>query len=240
MVADDGDVGLKIRYVGQEEEASVAVNSSGDITFKHGDSGSLSVDGTIDSGAETGGSSDPGVIDVSDDSNLTFGQVVDMISGSPNWEAFLVDALRSDSANANSGSLLTKSAVTLSQRDEVELEKDTSKVLNLSIRVGRRTNNTGNEEKTAAELYEIVSNNTYASGDNTIEIYRVDEKKKQEEKIYSKAGGSTGSEDSKAFVVNGRGGIATPRQGEHLLVRMNGSAECTGYLETRGAVAAGN
>ncbi len=239
IVSDDGDVGLKVRYIGDEPRGSVTVNSSGDITFKIGESGSLSVDSTIDSGDDTGGSSDPGVIDVSDDSNLTFGQVVDMINSSPNWEAYLVDVLRGDNANKNTGSLKQMAEAVLMQREEVSLNKDTSKVLNISIRMGRRTNTNGSEAVTAAELYEIFSNNTYSAGTNTIEVYRVDEKAQTEEKIYSKSGGASGSDDTKEFVVNGRGGIGSQKQGEHLLVRMVGSDECTGQLQVLGATAAG-
>lgn len=238
--ADDEDIGLKVRYVGDEESSSVEVSSSGDITFKVGDAGSLAVDSTIDSGADTGGTSDAGVVDVSDDSSLTFGQVVDIINSSPNWEAFLVGVLRDDSANASTGSLLTKSATVLSINEEAELLKDTSKVLNISVRVGRRTNNTGSEVKTAAEIYEIISENTFGTGTNKIQVYKVDEVRGEETKIYEKAGGSTGSEDEKTFVTNGRGSIASTKQGEHLLVRMIGSAACTGYFEVRGATAAGN
>ena len=101
LVADDGDVALKVRYVGSQPSATVAVSSAGDITFKHGVAGAEVVDPTIDSGGD-----DDGVIDVSDATANTFGEVVDLINASPNWEAYLVGVLRADNSNASTGSLL--------------------------------------------------------------------------------------------------------------------------------------
>lgn len=241
MIVDDQDVGLKIVYIGDQASASVEVSSAGDLTFKHGAAGSLAVDPTIDSGGD-----DDGVIDVSDANANTFGEVVDLINASPNWRAYLVDVLRADSSNASTGSLLEQTAIVLAPykasspmgvtTQQATLYKDTSKVLNMSIRVGVRQNVGGDEAKGAAEIYSITSKNTFGSGTNKIQIYEIDEAAKTETKVYDKAGGATTVEDSKTFVTNGRGQFATSQVGKHLLVRMIGSAALTGELQVVGAV----
>ncbi len=235
LVADDGDVALKVRYVGSQASASVTVSSSGDITFKHGAVGALVVDPTINSGGD-----DPGVIDVSDATANTFGEVVDLINASANWEAYLVGALRSDNSNASAGSLLARTETTLTPKStEVDLYNDTSKVLNLSVRVGVRTTVTGSEEKGAAEIFSIISTNTYASGTSIVKIYEVNEIDKSETLVYQKAGGATTVEQTQTFVSNGRGSLGVSKQGNHLVVRIVGSAACTGNMTVVGAVAKG-
>ncbi|HNV62181.1 MAG TPA: hypothetical protein PKN54_04450 [Candidatus Cloacimonas acidaminovorans] len=236
VVVDDTDVVLKVRYVGSQASASVEVSSAGDLTFKHGAVGALVVDSTIDSGGN-----DDGVIDVSDANANTYGKVVDLINASPNWEAYLVGGLRSDNANASTGSLLAKTAVVMTPNvTEVDLQQDTSKVLNMSVRVGKRANVVGSEEKAAAEIYSITSTNTFGSGTSKIQVYEIDEIAKSETKIYELAGGATTVQDTKNFVVNGRGSLASSKVGNHLIVRLIGSAACTGNLQVVGATACGS
>lgn len=235
LVYDDVDVALKVRYVGSQASASITVSAAGDITFKHGAVGALVVDPTIDSGGD-----DPGVIDVSDASANTYGEVVDLINASANWEAYLVGGLRADNANASTGSLLARTETTLVPKaTEVDLYQDTSKVLNMSIRVGTRTKVTGTEEKGAAEIFSIISTNTYASGTSLIKVYEVNEIDKSETLVYQKAGGATTVEQTQTFVSNGRGSLGVSKQGNHLVVRIVGSAACTGNITVVGAVAKG-
>lgn len=234
LKADDLDIGLKLRYVGSEASATITVSSSGDLTFKQGDAGSEVVDPSINS------DDDPGVIDVSDSSASNFGKVVDMINGSDNWEAYLVGVLRADVSDASTGSLLARSETTINiNSDDTPLFKDTSKVLNIAIRVSRRNKVNGEELKAASEIYEIQSLNTFASGTNIIKVYEIDEVEKTETLVYSRAGGATTVEDVKEFVVNGRGSMGVSKQGTHLLVKMVGSVECTGDLQVIGATATG-
>jgi len=230
---DDTDVALVIKYVGAQASASITV-SSGDITFKQGPVGSLVVDPSIDSGGN-----DPGVIDVSDANANTFGEVVDLINASSNWKAYLVGALRADNANASTGSLLDFTERTLTPGTDSELVQDTSKVLNMSIRVGSRTKVNGTEEHSAAEIYRIISKNTFGSGTSLIQVYEIDEAAKSETKVFEKAGGATTVEQDLNFVADGRGSIATSKTGKHLVVRMIGSAACTGYLQVNASVARG-
>lgn len=236
LVVDDTDVALKVRYVGSQASATITVSSSGDITFKHGAVGAEAVDPTIDSGGD-----DDGVIDVSDTNANTYGKVVDLINASPNWEAYLVGGLRADNSNASTGSLLARTETTLVPKStEVDLYQDTSKVLNMSIRVGKRSKITGSEEKAASEIIEIASTNTYGSGTSKIQIYEIDEIAKSETKIYEIAGGATTVEQIKDFVANGRGSLGVSKVGNHLIVRLIGSAACTGQLQVVGSTATGS
>lgn len=230
---DDVDVGLKIKYVGTQKSATVEVNASGLILLKHGVAGSEAADTTIQIGAT------PGTIDVSDASGNTFAEVIDHINGSANWEAYLVGALRADSSNASTGSLLARSATTISPNVDLPLYKDTSKVLNLAVRIGKRSAVSGSEERAACEIYSITSLNTFASGTNLIKIYEINEVEKTETLVYSLAGGATTAENTKTFVNNGRGSLGVSKVGNHLLVKMVGSAACTGSIQVVGAVGTG-
>lgn len=233
LVIDDGDVALKLRYVGSQPSATVEVSAAGDILFKHGVAGAEVADTTIKIG------STPGTIDVSNTAGNTFGEVVDHINGSANWEAYLVGSLRADNSDASTGSLLVRSATTIAPKTDLALYKDTSKVLELAIRVGKRDSVTGSESLAAAEIYSITSTNTFSSGTNLIKIYEINESAKTETLRYTLAGGATTVEDTKPFVNNGRGSFGVKKVGNHLLVKMVGSAACTGNLQVVGALGCG-
>jgi hypothetical protein len=232
QVLDDGDTGLRVAFIGEDASATITVSSAGDITFKVGDAGSEAVDTTVVPST--------GIIDVSVAAYSTFGEIVDVINGSVNWRAYLVGVLRADATDASTGSLLLRTETTLNKMaNEIPLYKDTSKVLNLAIRVGTRSKTGGSEDKGAAELYQIISTNTFGSGTSKILVYEIDEKANTETKIYELAGGATTVENLKEFVQNGRGSLAVNAIGKHLLVKMVGSAACTGNLMVIGAVDVG-
>ena len=232
-LTDDTDVGLVVRYVGAQKSATVTVAAAGDITFKHGAAAAEVADTTIQIGAT------PGMIDVSNSAGNTMALVVDAINKSANWKAYIKDALRADSSDASTGSLLAMAETTISPLTDLPLYKDTSKVLNLSIRVGIRQNATQTSRFGAAEIFNIVSKNTFGSGTSLIQIYRVNEQKKTETKIFERSGAATTVEQALSFVVNGMGSYSSNVIGEHLLVRIIGSAACTGYLQTEGRVSSG-
>lgn len=101
ITADDTTPAMYITCVNASAtSATVAVTvSTGDITL----SINGAVDPLIDSGAASGGSSDPGVIDVSDTGFTTFGAVADYINKSANWRCRLSGVLRSDLTGAPNG-----------------------------------------------------------------------------------------------------------------------------------------
>lgn len=234
-VADDEPVGIVVKYIGSEVSATITVSSSGDITFKHGALAAEAVDDTIDSGGD-----DEGVIDVSDTNANTFGEAVDLINASANWEAYLKDVLRADSSNNSTGSLKTLAEATLTPNStEQGLLLDTSKTLNMSVRIGSREYTNGTEENSAAEITRIISKNTFATGTSKIQVYKMDELKKTETKIFERDTAATTVEQDLDFVKDGVGRIAVSRTGQYLLVRLIGGTYCTGYLQAVGAVARG-
>jgi len=235
-VVDDEPVGIVVMYVGDEASATVTVGAGGDITFKHGDLAAEAVDDTIDSGGN-----DDGVIDVSDSGADTMGEVVDLINASANWKAYLKDAIRADSSNADTGSLLQMAETTLTPNStETDLVLDTSKTLNMSIRIGSRTKVNGTEENSAARLTRHISTNTFASGYSKIQVYEVDEVAKTETKLLEISGGATTVEQDKKYNdPEGEGAIAVSRTGMHLVARLIGETYCTGIFQVIGGVARG-
>ena len=239
--ADDTDLGIVVRYVGSEDSATVTV-ASGDITFKHGTAASEVVDSTIDSGGD-----DAGVIDVSDATANTMGEVVDLINASANWEAYLVGCLRAD---ASAGCLLARSETTIdSSTLGLPLYKDTSAIKTLSVSIDPRAWNAAKSPIAAsfgsaygmtgkrAGVQLIDSYNTYGSGTSLIQIYEIDRDNKAETLIYQRPGGATTVEQNLDFssIGSSLGGIQGSDD-KSLLVRMKGSAACTGWISVIGYI----
>jgi len=195
-VSDDGDVGLVVRYKGTSASATVEVASTtGDITFKHGALGAEAVDSTIDSGASTGGSSDPGVIDVSDSSNLTMGEVVDLINGSSNWEAYLVDCLRADNANTLLLTLSAAQAHKIPVPSGVRLYKDSSQNDNFDISKAITNRDfpngfTRSDTNKVNRVFGVSEVLNYASGAVTVRVYEINPVEQSETLVYTRAGGA--------------------------------------------------
>lgn len=241
-VIDDGDIGIVVKYIGTQASGKVQVDSSGNLIFIHGAVGSEAADTTI--GAPTLN----GTITVSDASADTFGEVLDIINASANWVAYLVDALRTDSSNASTGSLLVMSSTQANVAGGIALNKDTSKVLNMSIALRYLVypNNTFGKDDSKrtvsslevgrwSEALRHVSTNTFGSGTSLIQIHKVDRLTGTATKIWERAGGATTVEQDKDVSDGfGRGIACDPDQ--YLLVRLIGSVACTGTLAVSGKV----
>lgn len=115
-LVDDVAIGLLVRYVGAQASGTVEVAADGNITLKHGPVGSEVVDTTV--GLPTLN----GVIDVSDASADTYGEVADHINASANWDCVIVDSIRSRSIN---DALLIKTATQARVPEGVPLLLDT-------------------------------------------------------------------------------------------------------------------
>jgi hypothetical protein len=228
--ADDGDVALQVRYVGSEASATVTVDSSGDITFQHGDAAEEEVDTTVVAST--------GKIDTSGAAGDTFGEIVDVINASANWEARLIGSLRAD---ASDDALLERSETTITasgNSEGIPLYKDTSEALNLGIAIGpyaleskKSTNGVWLSDTTIerykSEIALITHKNTYATGTSVINVYDIDPINKVEILIFSYACAATTVEATKDLIG---AAIESLDVGHHLLVKMVGSAACTGYL----------
>jgi hypothetical protein len=95
--ADDTDVALLIRYVGSETSATVEVNAGGDLLFE----AAAAADTTINPAATNYCGATEGTIDLSSPETTcnSLGEVVDVINTSANWQAVIVDGLRSDTVD---------------------------------------------------------------------------------------------------------------------------------------------
>lgn len=157
----DESVGMTIRYIGEEDSATVTV-AAGVVTCKSGDAGSEAVDSTV------------GVAGVVDPATYTtMGDMVDAINKSPNWRAELVDAKRDDASAAH---LVNLSEYTLSpKREPYELYVDTSGILYTSWLISHRR---GDYKKTQvgkqAFLNRVKALCNVGSGTLTLTIYEVD------------------------------------------------------------------
>ena len=231
-IVDDTDIAFVCRYIGAQVSATVTV-SGGDITFQHGALAAEAVDATIDSGGD-----DPGVIDVSDANANTIGEVVGLINASANWEAKMVDAQAADASTA--AMLLDVAETTLTPTTEtMVVNKDTSATLNLAKLCSYR----GIESHKAATtqlpfasesgkvitLNKVISTNTFGSGTSTITVVDVDLATGAEVTLYTRAGGATTVEQEIDFYAD-TGGLSALDVGHGLLVKMTGSAACTGEI----------
>lgn len=232
-VADDGDIGLVVRYKGTEASATVEVAAtSGDITFKVGTLSSEAVDADIDSGGN-----DPGVIDVSDSNVDTMGELVDFINASGTWEAYLVDCLRSDDSRTL---LLTMAAAQANKTvvpQGVRLYKDSSQNDNfdISIAIMNRLYPTGFErsEDKICGVSGVVEKNTFGSGTSDIKVYEINPNTKVETLVYSRSCAATTVQGTLASTDID----ITADQGNYLLVRMVASAAAaTGFLTVLGKI----
>lgn len=232
-VTDDGDIGLVVRYKGAQVSATVEVAStSGDITFKHGALSSEVVDTTIDSGGN-----DPGVVDVSDSNVDTMGEVVDFINASANWEAYLVDCLRADDSRTL---LLTLSATQAHKAlvpSGVRLFKDSSQddTFDISLAMMNRAFPNGftrSHSHRICRINGIISNNTFGSGTNLIQVYEINPNDRSETKVYQRPGAATTvTQALQSIDVD-----ITADEGNYLLVRMiSSAAAATGFLTILGS-----
>lgn len=139
-LSDDTGIAMLVRYVGSNSSATVAVDAStGDLTFEVG--------GAAYTGFECPVSGSlGGIIDVSNASCNTMGEVVDTINGnctgcSSDFRAVLIDSLRTDTSI---DTLVTIGTTQVTRTDGLQLNIDTSEALIASYAlVPNRTNIAG-------------------------------------------------------------------------------------------------
>jgi len=218
-VTDDGDVALVVRYVGDEDSATITVAADGNITFKHGDAASEANDTSIGGDADSGAT-----IDVSETTEDTLGEVADLINSSPNWKCYIKDALRTDSAN---DTLLAMAEATISPNEDKSLYKDTTVALNIARSISLQDNLGETDVSTVARVYGMTGVSTYASGTSKFQIYKITMDKygviTDETKIFEEA---TGATTVSADATIGDDGIAPAdaELGYKLLARIVNSA----------------
>ena len=233
ILQDDEDVALRIMYVGDKASATIEVAAGGDVTFKHGVLSSEANDTTI-GGAGDGGAT----LDVSEATEDTLGECIDLINGSPNWRAEIVAGLRADSSD---DTLLLRSETTLVPFVPVELKWDTSEAFMVSHAVSLRDLGKSAQFRpgggkgygvldtnTMAAIYGLSGFSTYGSGTSLFQVYSILTDAQggitSETKIFEEAAGAT--------TVNAAATIASAIKpasrelGYKLLARLKNSAAC--------------
>lgn len=207
LTAVNTDVAFLIKYTGTQNKGIVDVAANGDITLKHGVTGSEVVDTTVECDSSIAASgSRSGIIDVSDSACDTVGEVMNIInSQSTNWVIVPIDALLSDDLNAGgSGALVTITGSSASVMDGLALVWDTATRFASTIALlppearkiryylsgvpSTGTPGTGLKPNPYAGLRTVVgaanATSTYGSGSSS---YRIS----QEVPLYNKSGTST-------------------------------------------------
>jgi len=231
--ADDGDVAMVVRYIGSQASGTVEIDADGNLLFKHGVLDSEEADTTV---------STDGTIDVSGASENTFVEVLEAIHASANWEAKLVGALTTDSSN---NKLLLAAAAQAKSDAGLKLYFDTSDTLFISLNISAmgwevQKGADGNpwspdEDDYINSLFEWNQLNTYGSGTSIMTVYEVDRASGRETTLITRAGAATTVVGNKDWTSGGNGWGICAAKGCELIVRMTGSAACTGSLEVSGA-----
>lgn len=222
-VSDDNDIAMLIRYTGSEESGLVEVAADGNLVFTIGD---LSAEA-----ADTNVSTD-GTIDVSGGSEDTLGEIVDIINATDDWEAVLVDAVRSDSAN---DTLLDAGPSQAKTPEGLAINWDTDVVYSLqrliapdALRTDIRSylvNGTVNQTfpfvGTRGAVRYLSGLSTYGSGNSVFQLISTDDNG-TDSVVFSKAAGAT-TVDADGIALTTEGEYVGNRS-ERLVARLDNSA----------------
>ncbi len=218
-VSDDLDVAMEVFYIGSSVDGVCTVEvltTTGDLEFV--------VDGAADTTIQIGAT--PGTIDVSDTDADTIGEVADHINASKNWRCVVKDALKSDPSTV---AMLLTMAATSAKTEAVQLYKDTTATLNLTIALTEQSAQEGivGDQDTYGKVYAISATSTYGSGTSLIKVYNVLVDKwgvvNSETEIYSAAAGATTALKEISFGLAGLKPL-THDLGYKLVIRLVNSA----------------
>jgi hypothetical protein len=134
--------------------------------------------GTSVAGLDSNVSTD-GIIDVTDGSGDTFGEVADLINAAPGWHCQLVDVLRAD-ATAHVASITAVKDSVCFQNAGVTLGRDTADDQVMSVGLARY--GWGNEDLTGWQMFldAFVIDAVFNDGTNYVEVYDCDDIAKTE------------------------------------------------------------
>lgn len=220
---DDTPIGLLVRYIGSQISGTVEVNAGGDILFKHGALGAEAADTTV---------STDGTITVAGAAEDTFGEVVDVINLSANWEAVLVDVARSHtSTDALKVQAATQAKVNAGL--QLVLDTDTAKIASRLIAPEAYRKDLRTYEKQGvvnaafpfigfrAALIRARSLSTFGAGTSTFKVYSELARSPYSQIVaWSIAGGATTVEKTYDFAD----GEIVCDQGGRLIVALENSA----------------
>ena len=231
--ADLQSVAIVIRYVGAQASGTVEINAAGELLFKHGALGAEAADTTV---------STDGTIAVAGAAENTFGEVVDVINSSANWNAKLVGALRGDSSN----NTLVQQAATQAKRDYgAAFYFDDAAAIPISLNISamaweRQKGADGNpwspdESDYINSLIFWRQVNTFAAGTSEMLVYEVDRATNRETLLWRENTGATTVITTRDFSTIGNGWGICASKGCELVVRMLGDTHLVGNLMVIGA-----
>ena len=198
QIGTDDPVAIRIEYVGPGSVNSVTVNNSGDsVDLDDTDGGSVSIDAT--------GSED-------------LGDVVDDINAQNNWNAKLLDALRSQAAQDTLVDGAVSADTTLDGETVYDLSADTDSMNKFTARLtfDRGFERVAHKDSHRVKIQEIFYNiNLGSAGANNVKIYEVDDSNEVE--IFS--AGSVDNTDTTINFASGNG-VLTARDGNDLVVEI--------------------
>ena len=214
ITAVSTDTGIQIIYVGSQASATVEVAAGGDMTLKHGASGSEAVDTTI------GSPNLDGVFDLSTPAAAvnTYGELVDLINATANWKARLVGVQRSDLTD---NTLITRTAAQ-AKGVVVSLLRDTTVILTATVyaignRVGRLSLLGGNDGGIRHWITRIEGIGTSA-GAHALKVYSCNPQTKVDTLIFTGTVASATAYEYNDIDFGAMGGLCS-KTNEELLVQ---------------------
>jgi len=215
--------------------------STGDMTF----SIDGAVDPLIDSGTWIGGTSDPGVVDVSDTGYTTLGGVADGINSSGTYQAQLLGSLRDDlsgntlltMATGASTDIYTVHGLKVPLDPAVAMRTSVYGQVALAITAAKFSGKNGWRKDSDQggfinELWYLDCNLTYASGTAYIDIYEVDDLAHTDTLIARLPAAATTVQKTWG---TGLGPLIAAQRGMRLVIRPQNTAAFTaGYMTITG------
>lgn len=198
QIGTDDPVAVRIEYVGPGTVNSVTVNQSGDT---------IDLDDT-----------DGGTVNIDASASQDLGNVVDDINAENNWNAKLLDALRSQSAQDTLVDGAVSSSTTLDDEVVYDLSTDTSAMQKFTARLtfDRGFEREQLKDDHRVKLQEVFYNiDVGAAAANNVKIYEVDDGNEVE--IFSAA--SVDNTDTTINFAGGNGDI-TARDGNDIVVQI--------------------
>jgi len=229
----DLDVLFRLYYIGAEESGIVDIASTGDMTFKHGDSGSEEAD--TDTKLDAGGL---GVIDVSADIT-DYHSLERHINLTDNWRMVPVGCLPdADPHTTTTGHFTEVTGGNCSAVNGYAVTGDNSDALYLTCGITQRgkpgkIHNT--DHQMIHQIHRIVESSTFASGTSTLKVYACDDDDGTKEEILALTSAATTAEVAYPALTTPATEVMAQVKGKRMVVHLLNSAALTaGYIKVDG------
>lgn len=171
----DAVVALYLRYIGEEASGKVAIaNTTGDMSFTHGDVGSEAADTTVN---PAGGVA--GTIDLSGEA-ATFQALAELVNASANWELIPVGYLPTDATEASGTAKIVNNVSATQAKTATGMAVYFDRSASLHHSIGITANGPSSEphgfDAGMRNIINLLSVTlTYSSGTHLVKVYEVDD-----------------------------------------------------------------